>query len=98
MSHRFLGYLAVCAVLLAGASCARLDEPGSGEQPLALQMLTQTDSIPLAWGKLVSVSSSPGIADLVQLWFQDDAGIIRMAHYNVKNNYLSKQVRVIGRD
>jgi hypothetical protein len=98
MSHRFLGCLVVCAVLLAGASCTRLGEPGSDEQPLTLQTLTQTDSIPAAWGKLVSVSSSPGIADLVQLWFQDDAGIIRMAHYNVKNNYLSKQVRMIGRD
>ncbi len=98
MSHRFLGCLVIGAVLLAGASCTRLGEPGEGEQALALQTLTKTDSIPAAWGKLVSVSSSPGIADLVQLWFQDDAGIIRMAHYNVKTNLLSKQVRAIGRD
>jgi len=88
----------VCVVLLAGVSCTRLGEPTSGEQTLALQTLTRTDSIPAAWGKLVSVSSSPGIEDLVQLWFQDDAGIIRMAHYNVKDNFLSKQVRMIGRD
>ena len=98
MSRRFLACLGVCVVLLAGASCTRLGAPGPGEQPLVLQTLTRTDSIPAAWGKLVSVSSSPGIADLVQLWFQDDAGIIRMAHYNVKDNYLSKQVRMIGRD
>jgi hypothetical protein len=98
MSHRFLGCLVVGVVLIAGASCTRLGEPASGEQTLALQTLTKTDSIPAAWGKLVSVSNSPGIADLVQLWFQDDAGIIRMAHYNVKDNYLSKQFRMIGRD
>ncbi len=99
MFHRFLGCLVLCAVLLAGASCTRLGEPGPGEQTLALQTLTQTDSIPAEWGKLVSVSSSPGIdrlgSTLVPGRCGDSSG---WRHYNVKDNYLSKQVRMIGRD
>jgi hypothetical protein len=56
------------------------------------------DSIPSSWGKRVSVSSCPGIENWVQLWFQDDAGTIHVAPYNVRDNYLLSQVSVIRRD
>lgn len=85
-------------LLLAGLSCARLGEPGAGEQKLALEKLSQSDTIPAKWGKVVSVSSVAGQADWAQIWLQDDEGTIRIVPYNVSANYLSSQARVIRRD
>lgn len=98
MFHRFLVCLVVFAVLIFSVSCTRLGEPGPGEQNLALQELTQPDSIPANWGKLVSVSSIPAAGKWVQLWFQNDEGIIRVVTYNVGDNYLSSQARIIHRN
>jgi hypothetical protein len=86
------------AVLILGVSCAKIGEPGATEQKLVLEKLTQTDAIPAKWGKLVSVSSAPGIEIWVQLWFQDDEGVIRVVPYNVRDNYLSSQARIINRN
>lgn len=98
MSQRFTGWLVVFAILASGVSCTRMGEPGAGEQTLATQDLKQMDSIPIAWGKLTSVSSVMGAENWVQLWFQDDEGIIRMVPYNVTDNLLSSQARIIPRD
>jgi len=98
MYQRFVGCLVIFAILGAGVSCKKIGTPGPGEQNLAVQKLTKTDSIPTTWGKLVSVSSAPGIENWVQLWFQDDGGVIRMVPYNVSDNFLSGQGRIISRD
>jgi hypothetical protein len=86
------------AILIFGVSCTKLGKPGPGEQKLVLQELTQADSIPAKWGKLVSVSSVASEERWVQLWFQDDEGNIRLVPYNVSDNYLSNQARMIRRD
>jgi len=86
------------ALLVGGISCTRLGESGSAEQKLVMEELTETGSIPLKWGKLVSVSSVPGVANWVQLWFQDEEGIIRMVPYSIGDNSLSGQARVIRRN
>jgi len=98
MSHRLIGCFVMLALLAGGISCTRLGEPGLGEQKLVVERLMETDSIPLKWGKLVSVSSVPGINNWAQLWFQDDEGIIRVVPYDVGGNYLSSLARVIRRD
>jgi len=98
MSHRLIGCIVILALLVGGMSCTKLGEPGVGEQKLVMEKLTAADSIPLKWGKLVSVSSVPGISNWVQLWFQDDEGTIRIAPYDVGSNYLASQARVIRRD
>ncbi len=97
MSHRLIGCLAVLALLAGGISCTRLGVSGPAEQKLAMEELAKADSIPLGWGKLVSVSSVPGIEHWAQLWFQDDEGTIRMLPYNIGDNSLSGQARVIRR-
>jgi hypothetical protein len=98
MSHRLAAYFIVLALLASGVSCTKLREPGVGEQELVVEKLTKADSIPLKWGRLVSVSSVPGIDNWAQLWFQDDEGTIRIVPYDVSGNYLSSQARVIRRD
>ena len=98
MYLRIAGFLILCAALLVGVSCAKLGEPGAADVALARQELTKPDSIPAEWGKLVSVSSCPAFEKWVQLWFQDEEGVVRMVPYNVSSNYLAGQAHVIGRD
>lgn len=98
MYQRLVGCLVLFTILLFGMSCTKLGEPGPGEQKLMPTELTKTDSIPADWGKLISVSSTPGIDRWAQLWFQDDEGVIRIVAYNVRDNYLSRQARTIQRD
>jgi len=96
--QRFAAAFVVIAILAFGAACKKMGEPGTGEQTLSMEELPRADSIPREWGKLISVSSIPGIENWAQLWFEDDEGRIRIAAYNVRNNYLSKQARIIRRD
>ena len=98
MLQRLAGILVVIAILASGAVCKKMGEPGDGEQKLSVEELPRADSIPKEWGKLLSVSSIPGVEKWAQLWFEDDEGDIRLVPYNVESNYLSKQARVIRRD
>lgn len=98
MNRRFMGILVICLILTGGVSCKRIGQSGPGDLKLAAEQLTRTDSIPSSWGKLVSVSSAPGVETWVQLWFQDDGGTIRVASFNVKDNYIYGKVGVIRRD
>jgi hypothetical protein len=87
----------VVILVLLHVSCARLAEeqpPKEGE--IVMEELPHADSIPLKWGKLISVSSAADI-NWVQLWFQDEESNIRMVLYNIRNNTLSKKARLFSR-
>ena len=98
MNRRSVGILVFGMILVLGASCTRLGEPVQGEHTLAVQSLPQMGSIPANWGKLISTSSCPAAKEWIQLWFQDDAGIIRMVTYNLENNTLSDKAVLLPRD
>jgi len=98
MQHRLGGCLLLCALLVSGVSCTKLGEPTQGANTLGVQDLPQAGPIPSSWGKLVSTSSSPVAKEWIQLWFQDDAGAIRMVAYNLENNTLADKAVLFGRD
>jgi hypothetical protein len=98
MSRRILGVLGIGMVLMLGVSCQRLGEPARGEQALKVQVLEHTGSIPASWGKLVTTSSCPAAKEWIQLWFQDDAGNLRMVAYNLEKNTLLGQAILFPRD
>ena len=98
MSVRAMICLIAVGLILLHLSCVRLQEeqpPGEGD--IVLEELPHTDSIPLSWGKLISVSSALNIPNWVQLWFQDEEGNIRMVPYSVSENRLATQARLIRR-
>ncbi|HPW18347.1 MAG TPA: hypothetical protein PLP83_08205 [Candidatus Aminicenantes bacterium] len=97
MFRRIGACLLLSAFLGLGASCTRLDEPPQGEHTLGVQPLPQVGSIPADWGDLVSTSSYPIAKEWVQLWFQDDAGTVRMVAYNLDSNTLSTKAILIER-
>ena len=97
-----LGRLSICLLVailvLINLSCAKLTKEKPAEVgEVAVEELPYKDSIPSNWGKLVTVSSAPGIDHWVQLWFEDEEGNIRMVAYNIVQNRLSSQAKVFRR-
>jgi hypothetical protein len=91
-------FLIIVSLVILNVSCAKIEE----EQPvlstvIILEKVPQADSIPSAWGKLIFVSSVPNFQNWALLWFQDDEGNIRMVPYNVIENRLSTEARLIRR-
>jgi hypothetical protein len=77
-------------------SCTRIEAPPQGVS-LGTEKLPGLDSIPLEWGKLVSVSTTPIYQGTFQLWFQEENGRIRMVPYTPRGRYLTPNAVVIPR-
>ena len=85
-------------LILLPISCAELPErPTQEDDGGAFETLPDISSIPAEWGELEAVSSSADGGDVFQLWFQDEAGTIRVAFYNSRTNELQKDGRIIPR-
>ena len=98
MLHRKAICLLVLVFLFSTISCTRLDEgPPKGMVLLGTEKLPALDSIPLEWGKLVSVSATPMYDGILQLWFQDENGKVRMVPFDIRNGRLVSQALVIPR-
>jgi hypothetical protein len=97
--YRRAGILLLVIVLVLPAfSCTRLPEkPAEGGVVLTSEQLPALDSLPLAWGKLISVTSNPAYPGWFQLWFEDDMGTIRMATFNLRTGQLDQNATVFPR-
>ena len=88
----------VVVFLFPVISCTRLDKgPPKGTVSLATEKLPALDSIPLEWGKLVSVSTTPIYEGIFQLWFQDENGKVRMVPFDIQNSRLISHAVVVPR-
>ena len=91
-------WLLVIALALPVLSCARLPEkPAQGGTALGSEQLPAPDSIPAAWGRLVSVTANPAYPGWFQLWLEDEAGTVRMATFNFRTGQLDPNVTVFPR-
>jgi len=81
--------LLVMALVLFAMSCTKLSEFTTEEEGgIAIEKLGDImTSIPLKFGKLISVSFVTE-RNLSQLWFQDDDGNVRMVVFNMNTNRL----------
>ena len=90
--------LLVMVLVLLPLSCTKIGEQApTGQGNVGIETLPAKDSIPLKWGNLVSVTTSPGVTTAFELWFQDEQGNLRMAIYQMRTNSLSDEVRFIPR-
>ena len=89
-------WLLVVVFLLSIGSCTRLEAPPKGG-PVGTEKLPALDSIPLEWGKLVSVSAHASYEGFFQLWFQDESGKIRMVRYSLNERSFVPDAVVIPR-
>jgi hypothetical protein len=97
MTKRVLVLLSLLALLLV-ASCAKLPEKSTemrGE--IAFVHMAAKGAIPAAWGRLVAVSNSADFGHVFQLWFEDDAGAVRVAFYDMRANTFQTEGRLIPR-
>ena len=92
IKSKALTVLVLLVLIFLNFSCVKLEE--KRQTGIISEKLPQTDSIPLAWGKLISVST---VQNWAQLWFQDEEGNIRMIPYNVPQNRLLSEAKVIRR-
>jgi hypothetical protein len=85
-------------LVLLPLSCTKLPEAGApGKGNVAFETLTTKDTVPLKWGNLVSVSTSPNMSYVFQLWLQDEEGNLRMVIYDMRANILRTDARFIPR-
>lgn len=98
MAGRIVIWFIVVLSLVFVLSCARLEEEQVSESPsLGTQPLPAPDSVPLEWGKMVSVTTTPVYREWFQLWFQDESGQVRIVAYNVVTRQLHPNCRLIPR-
>jgi len=77
-------------------SCAKLPDTGQKtEGNMKMELAEFGDTVPPAWGKLVSVSSASQFPMMVQLWFQDNEGNVYMIPYDVDSNTFNATYRYL---
>lgn len=84
-------------ILLLPLSCTPL--PGSSQvagEAAAFTELPSADEVPIEWGSLVSVTPGP-LGEESLMWFQDDAGTIRLVGYDFNAQRLWERAVVIRR-
>ena len=87
--------LVILAVLQP--SCTKIQQPFEKAGGVATENLAQPNSIPLDWGKLISVAISPDFPRTAQLWFQDEKGDVRLVFYDMNQNKLGPTAAVFRR-
>ncbi len=100
MSHRARMMLVVLLPAALALSCTSLQQsgtPGEGGE-LTVEALPSSDSVPLEWGRLVTVTNAPAVEGATLLWYQDEAGTVRVVGYNHFTQQLWSYARVIARN
>ena len=90
--------LVLAVLVLLASSCTKIPQvPITGQGTVAIESAPTTGSIPLKYGNLVSVTTTPDMNYWFQLWYQDEQGNIRIVLYQAHTNRLGNVVRLIPR-
>jgi hypothetical protein len=81
-------------IVVALSGCRRLGPPEARAKVAVTETLPSGDVVPTEWGRLVSVSSIADYTDLVQLWFEDGGGAIRIVVFRVSTGELLSARRI----
>jgi|GEM_PF-477531 len=92
---RPFGATILIGVLLIGfgVSCEKLTTEAEVNSEIAAPL---TD-IPAEYGELQAVTTMPEYPGWFQLWFEDEAGTIRIVRIQMAQNLIHRQVKVIPR-
>jgi len=95
MSNRSWVSVIVVALIVFQVSCAKLNQVQSPKEGGVIsEKLTETNSIPADWGKLISVVN-PDNTQLLLLCFQSEKGDVRMVTYDMTYNRLATDAKLI---
>lgn len=85
------------ALALAASGCEKLPAPDNAAGPLDLQAVAPGGSIPAAYGRLVSVTSSAAYPGWAQLWFERDDRTVTTVFVNFQNGQVRDRILVLPR-
>ncbi len=90
--------LILVILIFLSLSCTKIEQPAArGRGDLVFKALPSPDSLPFDFGNLVSVSLEPESQHWVQLWFQDENGILRIMGYSIQKYRFTKHFYLIPR-
>jgi len=87
-----IAFVAVALPLICLVSCERTTTE------MDMSVVSELQSIPAEYGALVDVTAMDEYPNWVQLWFQDDQGVIRMVRVQFIANLIHNDVKVITRN
>ncbi len=88
------GLILVCALLTClGMGCERTTLPAEDTSAITSALST----IPAEYGELEAVTSLADYPGWFQLWFEDEAGTIRIVRVQIIENLIHNQVKTIER-
>ena len=79
----------VMVLLFWGAwACQKITPEGVEKGELQRTELATVEAIPAEYGKLISATSLVAYPNIVQLWFEDSAGTVRMVRVGFQENLI----------
>jgi hypothetical protein len=83
--------VAAIVILIGAISCDRINQEVDNSQ------VSELKGIPAEYGALISVTTIPDYPNWFQLWFQDEAGTIRMVRIQIFSGVMHQDVKVLPR-
>ena len=91
---RYVGpILAILLLTCVCISCEKLETPAAEEVAFSEAF----PEIPAAYGSLEAVTTMPEYPGWFQLWFEDDAGTIRIVRVQLFENKMHSEIKTIMR-
>lgn len=91
---KFIGLTLACVLLVCfGLSCEKIDTSREAVSPV----VSSVSEIPASYGSLVSVTVMQEYPGWFQLWFQDNAGTVRMVRIQALKNLMANEVKTYPR-
>ena len=90
-----IGVVILAGIVVALSGCRKLGPADVRFDVAAVgEALPSGNVIPASWGRLAGVSSIEHYPDLVQMWFEDGSGDVRVVVYRVRTGELLSARRI----
>lgn len=91
---RYLGPVLACLLIIClSSACERKYDPWNPDVAFSEAL----PDIPASYGELEAVTTVPQYPGWFQMWFQDEAGTIRIVRVQIFTNQMPAEIKVINR-
>ena len=86
------------SIFLGTWACQKMTPEDIEEGELTRLTLSEENAIPAEYGKLISATSVIAYPNIIQLWFEDSVGTIRMVRVGYQENRIFEEALIIPRN